>query len=44
MNLFQVFDASGYSPVHYAAFKNQERAMEVLIQYVLNDPNLVPDP
>lgn len=44
MDILNLVDISGYSPVHYAAFKNQERAIEVLIQYVLNDPNFVSEP
>lgn len=31
-----IFDRSGYSPLHYAAFKNYEQCCFVLCQYLLN--------
>lgn len=32
-----IFDKSGYTPVHYAAYKNNEKAVEILINFVLNE-------
>ena len=34
-NVMNIFDKSGYSPIHYAAYKNIERACEVLIEFIL---------
>ena len=36
-NIFNVYDKSGYSPLHYAAYKNIEKACEILIDFVLSD-------
>jgi len=35
-NLLNIFDKSGYSPINYAAYKNIEKACEILIEFVLN--------
>ena len=32
-----IFDKSGYSPLHYAAYKNIDKACQILIEFVLND-------
>jgi len=31
----QIFDRSGYSPLHYAAYKNADKMCEILINFVL---------
>ena len=36
-NVMNIFDKSGYSPIHYAAYKNIERACEVLIEFILQE-------
>ena len=36
-NVFNIYDKSGYSPIHYAAYKNIEKACEILIEFVLSD-------
>jgi len=32
-----IFDKSGYSPMHYAAYKNIDKACEILVDFVLAD-------
>ncbi len=32
-----IFDKSGYSPLHYAAYKNIDKACQILVEFVLND-------
>ena len=34
-NVISIYDKSGYSPLHYAAYKNIGRACEILIEFVL---------
>lgn len=34
-DLLKIYDKSGYTPIHYAAYKNIEKACEILIQFVL---------
>ena len=36
-DLLSLFDKSGYTPMHYAAYKNIEKAVEILIKFVLNE-------
>ena len=36
-NVVSIYDKSGYSPIHYAAYKNIEKACEILIDFILND-------
>lgn len=36
-NVQSIFDKSGYSPIHYAAYKNIEKAVEILINFALFD-------
>ena len=36
-NVANIFDKSGYSPMHYAAYKNILVAVEVLINFILSD-------
>jgi ankyrin repeat protein len=31
----RIFDRSGYSPLHFAAYKNSERMCEVLTEFIL---------
>lgn len=37
INLLSTFNRRGYTPLHEAAYKSQERAIEILINYVLAD-------
>ena len=32
-----IFDRSGYTPIMYAAYKNHQRACEMLIDFALQD-------
>jgi hypothetical protein len=36
-NVVSIYDKSGYSPIHYAAYKNIEKACEILIDFILAD-------
>lgn len=36
-NVLNIFDKSGYSPLHYAAYKNIEKACQILIDFILLD-------
>ena len=36
-NIFTIFDNSGFTPIHYAAHKNIEKAVEILINFVLQE-------
>ena len=36
-DLMKIYDKSGYTPIHYASYKNIEKACEILIQFVLSD-------
>ena len=36
-NVVSIYDKSGYSPIHYAAYKNIEKACEILIDFILTD-------
>ena len=36
-DLLSLFDKSGYTPMHYAAYKNIDKAVEILIKFVLNE-------
>ncbi len=33
----QIYDKSGYTPIHYAAYKNIDRAVEIIIKFALSD-------
>ena len=35
-NVTTIFDRSGYSPLHYAAYKNADKMCEILINFVLD--------
>ena len=35
-NITQIYDKSGYTPLHYAAYKNIEKACEILIDFILS--------
>ena len=35
-NVTQLYDKSGYTPLHYAAYKNIEKACEILIEFILS--------
>lgn len=35
-NVTQIFDKSGYTPLHYAAYKNIEKACEILVDFILS--------
>ena len=35
-----IFDKSGYSPLHYAAYKNIDKACQILVDFVLNDDSM----
>ena len=32
-----IYDKSGYTPIHYAAYKNIDKAVEILIKFVLSE-------
>ena len=34
-DLMKIYDKSGYTPIHYAAYKNIEKACEILVNFVL---------
>lgn len=34
-NVANIYDKSGYSPMHYAAYKNIAKACEILVEFVL---------
>ena len=34
-DVLNIYDKSGYSPLHYAAYKNIEKACEILIEFVI---------
>lgn len=34
-NVVNIYDNSGYSPIHYAAYKNIEKACDILIHFVI---------
>ena len=36
LNVTQIYDKSGYSPLHYAAYKNIEKACDVLVEFILS--------
>ena len=36
-NVANIYDKSGYTPIHYAAYKNIEKACEILISFALAD-------
>jgi len=36
-NVVSIYDKSGYSPIHYAAYKNIDKACEILIDFILTD-------
>ena len=35
-NVTMLYDKSGYTPMHYAAYKNIEKACEILIEFILS--------
>jgi ankyrin repeat protein len=35
----EIYDRSGYSPLHFAAYKNNEKMAEVLCSYVMIKKN-----
>ena len=37
-----MFDKSGYSPLHYAAYKNNETAVENLLSFIHEDGDHLP--
>ena len=36
-DLMKIYDKSGYTPIHYAAYKNIEKACEILVSFVLSE-------
>ena len=32
-----IYDKSGYTPIHYAAYKNIEKAVEIIIRFILSE-------
>jgi ankyrin repeat protein len=32
-----IHDKQGYTPIHYAAYKNMEKAVEILISFVFSE-------
>ena len=42
-DLLKIYDKSGYTPIHYAAYKNIEKACEILIRFVLADEDEEPN-
>ena len=36
-NVKKIYDKSGYSPIHYAAYKNIKKACEIIIEFILQD-------
>ena len=36
-DLLTIYDKSGYTPIHYAAYKNIDKAVEILIKFVLSE-------
>ena len=37
INILKMHDKSGYTPIHYAAYRNMYQASKVLIEFVLQD-------
>ena len=37
IDLMQIYDKSGYTPIHYAAYKNLDKAIEIIIKFALSD-------
>lgn len=37
INIMKIHDKSGYTPMHYAAYKNMFQASKVLIEFVLQE-------
>lgn len=33
-DITEIYDKSGYSPLHFAAYKNSEKMAEILMEYV----------
>jgi len=33
-DITEIYDRSGYSPLHYAAYKNSEKSAEILCNFV----------
>ena len=38
-DIVKIFDKSGYSLLHYAAYKNNERAVQILLNFIHMDFN-----
>lgn len=36
-NLMTIYDKSGFNPLHYSAYKNTDRAVEILINFALSE-------
>ena len=36
-DIMQIYDKSGYTPIHYAAYKNIDRAVEIIIKFALSE-------
>jgi hypothetical protein len=34
-DITKIYDRSGYSPLHFAAYKNSEKICEVLIEFIM---------
>lgn len=37
IDLLQIYDKSGYTPIHYAAYKNIDKAIEIIIKFALSE-------
>jgi len=37
IDVTQIFDKSGYSPLLYAAYKNISKACEIIVEFLLSD-------
>jgi hypothetical protein len=35
-DITEIYDKSGYSPLHFAAYKNSERMAEILMEFVIH--------
>lgn len=42
-DITKIFDKSGYSPLHFAAFKNSELMCYILCDFILNRRTLTPN-
>jgi len=42
VDVMAIYDKSGYSPLHYASYKNMYQASKAIVDFLLQDDKMIP--